>query len=115
MSWRSKFSPAYEACGSARRLRASVDWAHGLLEAQLTFCKDVRFHPGQRCSASEAIRSGQLLPTHERLLHLVLVSSDLQLLVHAHLLHPTDGEVRARSSRPRGNAARLFSALHPVP
>ena len=112
MSWRSKFAPSYEACGSARRLRASVGWADGLLEAQLSFCTDVRFRAGQRCSTSEELRSTQLQPTHERLLHLVLVSFDLQLLVHAHLLHPSDGEVRSHEPS-RSSAARARS--EPVP
>ena len=76
MSWRSKVVQQREPCGSAGRVRADIVWATGgLIEAQISHCRDPLLRAGQACASSTPLQAQDLRVTHQRLLHLVLDSS----------------------------------------
>ena len=109
MSWRSKVVQQREPCGSASRVRADVVWAPGgLIAAHLSHCRDTLLRAGQPCTSSTPLQRQHLRVTHERLLHLVLVSADLRGFVHAHPLHAdtdADGPILFNVSVPLGPLA----------
>ena len=118
MSWRSKVVQQREPCGSAGRVRADIVWAPGgLIEAQISHCRDPLLRAGQACASSTPLRAQDLRVTHQRLLHLVLVSSDLRGFVHAHPVHAdseADGPILFNVSVPLGPLAwRLEGAAVP--
>ena len=118
MSWRSKVVQQREPCGSASRVRADVVWAPGgLIAAHLSHCRDTLLRAGQPCASSTPLQRQHLRVTHERLLHLVLVSADLRGFVHAHPLHAdrgADGPILFNVSVPLGPLAwRLEGAAVP--
>ena len=95
MSWRSKVeAQPPEPCASAARLSATLVWAPsgGLVEARLVHCTDKAYHAGRPCSSTAPLRASHLRVTHERLLHLVLVSADLHGFLHAHLAAASSGD-----------------------
>ena len=118
MSWRSKVVQQREPCGSSSRVRADIVWAPGgLLEAQISHCRDPLLRVGQPCASSTPLQRQHLRVTHQRLLHLVLVSADLRGFVHAHPVHAdsiADGPILFNVSVPLGPLAwRLEGAAVP--
>ena len=118
MSWRSKVVQQRQPCGSSSRVRADIVWAPGgLLEAQISHCRDPLLRAGQPCVSSTPLQRQHLRVTHQRLLHLVLVSIDLRGFVHAHPVHAksnADGPILFNASVPLGPLAwRLEGAAVP--